>query len=274
MIRIGIGSWTWPWAVGFSRNPYTYPKINAMDLIDLAASNDIHLVQLYNNIDLLSIDISDLREIRLRADQYTIDLEIGGMGIEDNYLQDLLSVADLLGSRRVRTVITPPDSDRSRYDVDTVVAIIRNSISEFENTGRSLLIENHDRYTSSEYREIVERVNSEALGICFDSANSLGKIEHFRDSFRVLRDFVYSCHYKEYSIKRVETNLGFIIQGCCPGQGENISNEFFGLIQSLGKDMDVVLEQWVPFQGTVEDTLRTERLWADRGIQILKSYST
>jgi sugar phosphate isomerase/epimerase len=269
--RIGIGSWTLPWAIGFHMNPYHYPKMSPVELIDFAESNDIHLVQLYNNIDLLALDKMELRQIEEHADACQIELAIGGFGIEEDYLRELIRIAEILGSRTVRTVIPLIEANASRYEVNRVAEILRAIISEFEQAGINLLVENHDRYTSYEYRNMLDYVSSDAIGICFDSANSLGKLEHFRESFRILKNHIYSSHFKEYSIKRVETNLGFIIEGCCPGEGENVSQEFYELMRSLDKEIDIVLEQWMPFQGSVEDTLRIERLWAEKGIQILKS---
>lgn len=270
MIRIGVGSWSLPWAVGFMKNPLTYPKIGAVELIDFAVSNQFKLVQLYNNLDLLALDTHQLQGIRSHADANHVGLEIGGMGIEAETIKRLLGVANILGSRTIRTIIMP--QNEGRLDAKAVIEIIRGYITEFEKSARVLLLENHERYSAEEFREIFEGVESDALGICFDPANSIGKLEHFRDTFRLLRDFILTCHYKEYSVERVETNLGFIIEGCCPGEGENIAEEFFGLIETLDRDVDVVLEQWVPYQGTVEETLRIEKQWADKGMQILKSY--
>jgi hypothetical protein len=65
--------------------------------------------------------------------------------------------------------------------------------------------------------------------------------------------------------------MGFIIQGCKPGEGEEIAEEFLSLLISLKRDISIVLEQWVPFQGTIENTLLVEKVWADEGIRILKS---
>lgn len=271
MIRIGIGSWTLPWSVGFRMNPYSYPKLSPIDIIEYAASHAIHLVQLYNNVDLLALDTDKLRQIKEAADKNQIRLEIGGMGIEEEYLQDLLRVAELLGSHTIRTVITNPENRGIHDDVETVISKIQSRVSEFEKTGHTLLIENHDNYTSIEYKEILENINLNAIGVCFDPANNIGTLEHFRDSFAILKDYIVSVHYKEFSIERIGTKLGFIIEGCSPGEGENISKELFSLIDSLTQDVDVVLEQWVPYQGSVEETLRVEKEWAEKGIQVLKT---
>jgi sugar phosphate isomerase/epimerase len=243
------------------------------ELLDYASANNVYLVQLYNNIDLLAFEQTDLKRIKAYADDRRIELAIGGVGIDASYLQELLQIAEQLDSITIRTIIAPPKGSDGRYETETVIDMIGSSIEQFEEAGRTLLIENHDRYTSKEYAAIIEAVNSEALGVCFDSANSIGTLEHFRDSFKLLKEFIVSCHFKEYCIERLDTKLGFIVEGCRPGTGENIAEEFLNLMKSKDDELDVVLEQWVPYQGTIEETLRVEKEWADEGIRILKSYT-
>ncbi len=271
MTRIGIGSWSLPWAIGFMMNPYTYPKMNALELIEYAAEHEIHLIQLYNNFDLLAIEGSKLIEIKERADLYGIQLEIGGMGINIEYLRKMLEIAITLGSQTVRTVITPLTEGEPLASPGRVVNLIEPILGEFEDASRILLIENHDNYPSTSYRDILDKCDSDSIGICFDPANNIGTLEHFRDSFKVLKDYILACHYKEFSISRIETKQGFIVEGCAPGEGLDISTELFQMIVSLNRSVDVVLEQWVPFQGSVENTLEIERIWAEQGIRILKT---
>lgn len=272
MIRPGIGSWTLPWAMGFKKNTIPYRRMNVYELLDFAHQQKVSLVQLYNNVDLLALPEEELRAIRGYADQYGIELAVGGDGIEPEYLDRLSRIAVLLGSKTVRVVIPPRDGGE-RLDVGEAIARLGESIGYIEGMSLDLLIENHDRYTSAEYREIIEKIGSKALGICFDTANGAGRLEHFSCSFSVLKAYIRNCHYKEYEIRRVQTNLGFILEGCCPGKGENIADDFFPLIKGLDRDMDVTLEQWVPYQGTVEDTLHTEMRWALTGIRILKDHT-
>jgi len=272
MIRPGIGSWTLPWAMGFKKNTLSYRRMNVFELLDFARSQNISLVQLYNNVALLSFTKEELRAIRSYADQYGIELAVGGDGIEPEYVDKLIRVAVILGSKTVRVVI-PPKGEDERLDIKEAAARLSESVNSIESRSLVLLIENHDRYTSMEYREIIEGIASPSVGICFDTANSAGKLEHFRRSFSILKDYILNCHYKEYIIRRVPTNLGFILEGYRPGHKESIADEFFSLLKGLNRDIDVTLEQWVPYQGAVEDTLRIEMEWALAGIRILKDYA-
>ena len=156
MIRIGIGSWTLPWAVGFRMNPYTYPRMSPLDLITFAQERDIHLVQLYNNITLLDFNSSELKQIKKAADDANIELAVGGDGIAQEYVQNLFNIAEVLDSRTVRIVIPNEDTKVDRIDPDRVIDFIKSYVGDFENADRNLLIENHDRYTSQEYLEIIE----------------------------------------------------------------------------------------------------------------------
>jgi sugar phosphate isomerase/epimerase len=270
MITIGVGSWSLPWAVGFMKNTFTYPKIGAKELIDYAVSHQISLVQLYNNLNLIALSMGELQEIRAYADSKQVRIEIGDMGVDTESVEKLLQVADILDSHTIRSIILPYKGEW--MDVPSVIDLIKGYIAEFERMGRVLLLETHEKYSAEEFRAIVEGVGSEALGMCFDPANSIGRVEHFRDNFHVLKDYVFNYHYKEYNIRRADTNLGIVVEGCCPGTGAKIAEEYFGLIKTLERDVDVILEQWLTYQGSVEETKQLERQWADEGVKILKSH--
>jgi len=271
VIHLGISSWTLPWAVGFSNNPSSLKKMNSIDLVDYAIENQLDVVQLYNNIDLLSLTESDLNQVKQAAKRGKVAIEIGGVGIEPVYLKRMLKIAQVLEAKSLRTIIPCGNNSCDCYEFGDIIDVLSQSIGEFEDNEIQLLIENHDRYSSIEYRKIIESIGSKSLGICFDSANSLGNTEHFRESFGILKDYILCAHYKEYCIDRIDTKMGFIIQGCKPGEGENISEEFLSLLISLHRDISVILEQWIPYQGTIENTLVVEKVWADEGIRILKS---
>lgn len=271
MIRPGIGSWTFPWAIGFPSNTYEYEKWAPIDLLEYAFQNQIDLVQLYNNVELTNITQENLDQLKDFAQDRGIRIEIGGVGIAPRYLHEMLRIAQLFSSSSVRTIIPLHQTEDRFYHPSEAAAILSESIVDFEQAGITLLIENHDRYTSKQYLEIIEAVDSKSMGLCFDSANSLGNAEHFRESFDILKDHIKVAHFKEYSIERLPTKMGFIIQGCKPGTNQAFGKEFIDMIASLNRDIDVVFEQWVPFQGSIKKTLQVEADWAKTGIRLLQS---
>jgi len=71
------------------------------------------------------------------------------------------------------------DSKGFEPDIKTVVSIIRELEPEFISRNIKLAIENHDRFKAIEFRNIIEGVASDNVGICLDSVNSMGAGEGF-----------------------------------------------------------------------------------------------
>lgn len=273
MIRLGIGSWTLPWAVGFKNNHYQYPRWSANDLLHFAADQGVSLLQLYNNIHLTSLTSRQLSQIAGKASRLGIELAVGGEGIGLNELQALLRVASELGSRSVRTVIPAQSGFTSRAsELADVTRQFSERMPAFEKSGVLLYLENHDRFSSLEYLQIIRSVDSDKLAVCFDTGNGAGRLEDFMHGFETLREYIHCVHYKEISIRRVSTNLGFIIEGCRPGEGENILSGLFHLLSGCPHVTEIVLEQWVPFQKTIKNTLVVEKEWALEGLRLIKDH--
>jgi len=63
--------------------------------------------------------------------------------------------------------------------LDEAVALLAPWRDELERAHVCLAIENHDRFTAKQFRDLVARLNSPCVGICLDTGNSwLGGSEH------------------------------------------------------------------------------------------------
>ena len=65
----------------------------------------------------------------------------------------------------------------------------------------------------------MEDVASDQVGICLDVANSFGTGEGLETVMRRLRPWVFNLHVKDVCIRRIDTLMGFLIEGCPAGQG-------------------------------------------------------
>ena len=90
--RLGIGSYTYPWAVGI---PGHRPdrSLTALDLLDKAAALDVHVVQICDNLPLDQLTDSQRDELRESAVQRGIVIEVGTRGISRDHLQRYLELA-------------------------------------------------------------------------------------------------------------------------------------------------------------------------------------
>jgi sugar phosphate isomerase/epimerase len=81
--------------------------------------------------------------------------------------------------------------------IDAVVGMLRESVKLAEDCGVVLAIENHIDYTSAEILEILERVDSPALKVNFDTGNTLRMMEDPVAAARRLGPYTVATHTKD-----------------------------------------------------------------------------
>ncbi len=81
--------------------------------------------------------------------------------------------------------------------IERVSAILRESVKKAEDAGVRLALENHIDFTSDEILEILANVDSEYLGVNFDSGNTLRVFEDPVEAAKKLCARTYSTHMKD-----------------------------------------------------------------------------
>ncbi len=171
-MRLGIGSYTYPWAVGIPGHRPARP-LTATDLLDKAAQLGVSVVQICDNLPLEALSEPQLEELRRAARQREIAVEVGTRGIFPNHLRRQLDLARYFASPILRVVIDTPAHHPS---LDEVVHLLSPWRSELERADICLAIENHDRFTAGQFRDMVTRLDSPHIGICLDTVNSFGAL--------------------------------------------------------------------------------------------------
>jgi sugar phosphate isomerase/epimerase len=160
---------------------------------------------------------STAQSIRARAEEYGLALEIG-MGSCNPFsscraprdtdrnpresLREAVSVAHALGSPVVRTFFGYTEerffkSPTLAEQLDATLAVLREVAPVAEDQGVKIAMENHLALTSYELRELIERVGSPAIGVCFDTANSMMLLEDPLDACRTLLPWICTTHVKD-----------------------------------------------------------------------------
>jgi hypothetical protein len=98
-MRIGIGSWTYGWAVGVKGYPPPAKPITALDLLSRAHDFGIGLVQVADNLPLDRMPQSQLAEFKQRAAEWNVELEIGTTGVRPEHLLGFLELVRYLEAR-------------------------------------------------------------------------------------------------------------------------------------------------------------------------------
>lgn len=265
-MRLGISSWTFPWAIGVSG---FLPRrtIRLADLLHRAAVLKVGVVQVADNLPLHELDSAELRDARDQARSLGLRIEIGTRGVEPAHLLHYLKLAESFDAPLLRTLT---HSAKQQPSLEQAEKWIREVLPEFEAQGVTLGLENYEKHSCRELADLVRRLESSHVGVCLDTVNSLGALETPEVVVETLAPLTVNLHVKDFTIERVPQMMGFVVSGAAAGEGR-LSIPW--LLQQIppNKNVSAILEQWPPLRDSIEKTVAMEKEWAERGVQYLRS---
>jgi sugar phosphate isomerase/epimerase len=264
-MKLGIGSYTYGWGCGVSNYPMPSQPLDWRTLMQRASDLGVHVVQIANNMPLHEIDLDELTD---DAKRRGIALEAGTRGIDANHLRQYAQIAQRIGSPILRCVI---DTKEHQPDFQEIIQTFKGVLPEFEKCGVTLAIENHDRWLAKTLANLMHVLRHHPIGICLDVANSLGREEPMTHVAQVLAPYTVNLHIKEYTIQRLPSYHGFVIHGAPFGKGMCDLDWLLPYLKKHSKgDYNAILEQWVPAQATVDETIALEAQWAAESVTYLQ----
>lgn len=265
-MQLGIGTYTYTWAIGIAGFPPAQP-LDAPGLLHQAIRLGVKVVQFADNLPLHKLSPVALDSLRKAARQSELQIEVGTRGIAQAHLLTYLAIAQELGSPILRVVI---DTTEQHPGMPEIIATLRDVEGAFRSAGIMLAIENHDRFTCHEFRTLIDTLG-DWTSICLDTVNSFGALENPRTVIDTLAPVAINLHIKDFTIRRVEHQMGFVIEGCPAGQGRLAIQGIVAQLGKFGRCRSAVLELWTPPEPTLDETLVKEAHWADESIRYLRT---
>jgi sugar phosphate isomerase/epimerase len=265
-MRLGIGSYTYTWAIGVPGYPPERP-MQAVELVERAAELGVRVVQIADNLALDELPGEEIAALKERADGLGISIQVGTRGIEPNHLRAYLQLARRFRSPILRVVIDTPQQHPAEAEI---VRTLRALAPELDRAGVVLAVENHDRFAARTLVEILRRIDSDRVGVCLDTANSFGALEGPEVVVDALGPWVANLHVKDFCISRAVHRMGFTIEGRPAGQGRLDVRGLLERLRDLGRDPDAILELWTPPEDTLAQTIGKEARWAAESIAYLR----
>lgn len=261
-MKVGVGSYTWPWAVG--REGYT-PRhpLRAAGIFELSRNLGVEVVQLADKPYLHEMSREELLRLDSAAKRNNLEIEVGTRGIEPSHLMTYLDIANVFHSTLVRTVTHQID--------ESAEARIREVLPAFEEAGVSLAMENHDEYSSKDFAGFIERIGSGNVGVCLDTVNSFAAMETPEIVVRTLAPYTLNLHVKDFNIARVGSELGFMVTGAPAGRGRLDVQWIVDRIKQEGKNPNAIIELWTPFSESLEATIQNESRWAVQSVEYMRT---
>lgn len=269
MMELGISSWTVPWSIGVAGYPSPQRPLDPVGLLELAVRAGVTRVQIADNLPLDQLSDDELSDLGSEARERGLTLEAGTRGVEREHLKRYIAIAHRIGAPILRTVLSGRLLDREA--LAKTESHILEAVPMLEANDVRLALENNEAFGASEYASLMTRLSHPLLGICLDTANSLGRPEVLESVVQHLAGHAVMLHAKDYDIVRVDTRMGFSVVGQPAGAGRVDFPWLLGELRKFGRNqMSVIVEHWPPFQGEIEATVRMEEEWLVTSVNYLR----
>lgn len=265
-MELGISTYTFGWAVGVPGQEPTHP-LDEHGLLDRCREQGVKLLQIGDNLPLHKFAAARLDRLAARAAQEGVRLEVGARRLTGDRIAEYAAIARRVGATLIRFVVDDTDYHPSPEDV---IAVLREAVALLD--GLVLGLENHDRFSAAILRTIIEKAGSDRVGICLDTANSLGAGEGIEAVVAALAPFTVNLHIKDFHIDRVPSMMGFAVSGRPAGSGFLDVPVLLNKLAPFGRCRTAILELWTPSESRLEETLAKEAAWATQSINYLKPF--
>ncbi|MCZ6675325.1 MAG: sugar phosphate isomerase/epimerase [Verrucomicrobia bacterium] len=267
-MKLGISTYALTWSFGIpGYDPKT--RLSLPEFLDLAANWGYQGVQIADNAPLLECTPEERQALWHQAKELGLFVEIGARGLTKDNLETHIEIADEVGSPFLRFVIDGPGFEPSLSELPD---LLRRAAKKCEEKGIILAIENHDRFESHQFAAWFDAIDSPYLGLCLDSVNSYGCGEGFRETIDTLLPYAVNFHLKDFSVRRQDHMLGFLIEGRPAGEGLLPIQEILEGLEKNSRCKSVTVEHWPALQDSVAATVKMEKEWCSKSIQNLKIY--
>jgi 3-oxoisoapionate decarboxylase len=263
-LRLGLSSYTYSWAVGVRGHAPARP-LDEHSLLDKCREHGVKLLQIGDNLPLHTFDAKRLERLARRAAEEDIRLEVGARGLTTERAREYVDIARRVGAELVRFVI---DDAQYHPSPGVVTGVLRELAPELR--GIALGIENHDRFPAATLRSLIEAAGSDRIGVCLDTANSLGAGEGLATVLEHLAPLTVNLHIKDFHIARVPHLMGFNIEGRPAGNGFLDVPLLLKQLAPFPRCQTAVLELWTPPEAQLEATIAREASWAVQSLNFLK----
>ena len=228
---------------------------------------DADVFQICDYLPILNYSDLELRNLKALATDLNVVLELGTKGVLNDHLSRFLRLADTLDVKLIRSMVNTPKHRPSMAEAQT---LINKIIPAYEASGVKLALETYEQLSSPDLVALVESVGSTSLGICLDPANCVATLEYPKEVIDRCAPYVLNLHIKDFAFTRRGGWVGFTLEGVELGKG---LLDYDYLIQEVRPDengVNRIIEHWLTWHDTFEETSRMESLWNVNNIAYMK----
>ena len=242
-----------------------------MDLVTAirhAAGCGVSLFQICDYAPLETMTEAELAEVRAAAVEHRIMLELGTKGIRTTHLRRFLHLAAALDAKLLRTMFNAPDH---RPEVAEATELLRVILPELVDAGVTLALETYEQVPTADLLHVVRAIDHPSIGVCSDPANTVAALEQPNSVVDAVAPYVVNMHIKDFAFSRRDGWVGFTLSGAPLGEGLLDYEHMVRAIRPHERDINQIVEHWLPWQGSEEETLRLEDQWTQQSLEFLRS---
>lgn len=206
-----------------------------LQFLDYAAKQGAKVVHFSEIRFLGSLDEPNLRQVRTRAEELGIGVEIGmrsvcptskafdaAQGTAQEQILRMVQAAKVVGSPIVRGFLGT-SADRVgpvpiEGHIENAVKVLRSVRQQVIDAGLKIAIENHaGDMQARELKALIEGAGKDFVGACLDSGNPLWTIEDPHLTLETLAPYVLTSHVRDTAVWRVPN--GAAVQWVRMGEG-------------------------------------------------------
>jgi len=260
-MKPGVSSYAFGWAVNAG-------EFTPDQLLDFAIQHRLPVVQFGDHVPLHEYEPAVLDRLASRAQAAGLEIQTGARGLTPEHLETYLAISRRVGARLLRFVI---DGEGCRPDPAAIAGLLRNQLRSLQAAGVTLAIENHDRFPCVALRRLVDELDDASVGICLDTANSLGAGEGIAEVLEQLAPVCVNLHVKDFAIERLPHLMGFAVTGRSLGEGVLPLASVLAKVERSGRCDSAIVETWPPPESRLSATLAKESDWAARSVVALRA---
>lgn len=261
---IGLGTYAFFW----QHSEKAPEPLSLAGMLQRTRDLGVDLFQICDYGPLSGYSAAELRTLRATADDLGIRLELGTRGVGADHLAHYLGLADVLGATLVRSMINTADHQPTLVEAEH---LLTDALGAYEAAGVTLALETYEQIQSRDLVALVESIGSPSLGICLDPANSVAALEHPNDVIDRCAPWVANIHVKDFAFTRRGGWVGFTLEGAELGTGLLDYDHLMRVVDPESRGINRIVEHWLPWQGTFEETCRMENLWNLNNLTYLRS---
>ena len=262
--RIGLSSYAFFWQL----SDKVSKPLSLHDALERTGELGVDLFQVCDYAPLEEMNDGDLAAVRATADSLGISLELGTKGIRPEHLRKFLRIAGILRSPLLRAMFNTPGHTPT---TDEAVAIFKEVLPEFEAAGVKIGVETYEQVPTSRVLDVIRGVDSPYLGICSDPANTVAALEMPREVIDAVAPYVLNMHIKDFAFSRKDGWVGFTYSGAPLGEGLLDYGYMAEKIRPHERNINQIVEHWLPWQDNEADTIRLENQWTRQSLEFLRS---